>query len=249
MKLKNIVPPALSKITLSLLFVSGVSMASETFGSGEYRFGPDTSENFACEMAEIKAKENAISNFLGETVEFSSQRSCINAHCDFNDQIVLDSKGVIKSVSSLHKTVLVREGYKNCVVKVKADVVEIKSNIKFRVDGKLDYFYGDLVDFSLMSNKPGHVYIFNYFSGEYTHIINAQIFRQNTAIPINQLTAYLPKYLDYSKELMVFVFTEKPIRQIKYKYAANEMKNMILSIPVESRKVVYRYLTIRRKVK
>ena len=38
-------------------------------GIGEYRYGPDTTENFACEMAEERAKEDAILKYSGELIE------------------------------------------------------------------------------------------------------------------------------------------------------------------------------------
>jgi hypothetical protein len=237
------------KLSIKLLFgCLTTPLAFAATGIGEYRFGPDTTENYACEMAEIRAKENAISNYLGETIESNTIDSCVNKHCIFEDQTFLNSKGYIKNVSNFYKSVNTHEGYKSCVVKITANVDKIKSNIKFNVNGKLDYVYGERMDLSFVTNKPGYVYVFNYFGHEYSYILNSQIFRPNDEIKLNQLTAQLPKYLDFSKELLVFVFAEKPIENIRGKYTANELKNVISSIPIETRSVVYRYFTIKRKI-
>jgi hypothetical protein len=50
----------------TLLTISGVSSAKEVIGIGEYRYGPDTPQNLACELAEERAKENALSKFVYE---------------------------------------------------------------------------------------------------------------------------------------------------------------------------------------
>ncbi len=43
-----------------------LSSAHATTGTGEYFYGPDTSENIACQVAEDFARTDAIRNFLGE---------------------------------------------------------------------------------------------------------------------------------------------------------------------------------------
>ena len=53
-------------IAITLLTISGVSSAKEVIGIGEYRYGPDTPQNLACELAEERAKENALSKFVYE---------------------------------------------------------------------------------------------------------------------------------------------------------------------------------------
>ena len=56
----------LSTYTALTLFSLNVGAVT---GIGEYRFGPDTAENLACEVAEDRAKQDALIKFNGQLVE------------------------------------------------------------------------------------------------------------------------------------------------------------------------------------
>ena len=65
----------LKKSLLCLLIATSVN-AKEVSGTGEFRFGPETAQNVACSLAEQKAKENAIANFVGEYIEHQTNQIC-----------------------------------------------------------------------------------------------------------------------------------------------------------------------------
>ena len=58
----------MKKTLLCLLMIPLFANAKETLGVGEYRYGPDTTQNFACQAAEEKAKEHAITRYVGEQI-------------------------------------------------------------------------------------------------------------------------------------------------------------------------------------
>ena len=53
-------------IPLVLMCSSGSAAAKVVTASGEYLFGPETSDNEACELARNKAKSLALSQVVGE---------------------------------------------------------------------------------------------------------------------------------------------------------------------------------------
>lgn len=54
----------------------GGAVAKVVPASGEYLFGPETSENEACELARNKAKSMALSQVVGEKVSSEEQLIC-----------------------------------------------------------------------------------------------------------------------------------------------------------------------------
>jgi hypothetical protein len=62
----------MKKLLLATLISTNAFAVS---GVGEYRYGPDTTENFACEMAEERAKSDAIVQYVGQLVEAQIKES------------------------------------------------------------------------------------------------------------------------------------------------------------------------------
>ena len=103
-------------------------------GVGEYRFGPDTTENLACEVAEDRAKQDALIKFNGQLVEAVIEENCQSEECRFNQQTFNKVEGYIKK-STAKRQVVTEQGYKVCVVTVEPDVQKLNNDIKFSIDG------------------------------------------------------------------------------------------------------------------
>jgi hypothetical protein len=238
----------MKKLLLISLLIPSLVFAS-VVGIGEYRYGPDTPENSACEFAEHRAREAAILKFFGEQIESFTRQDCVNGDCDFHDEIFRDVKGIIKKIISRQLQVIEKEGYRSCIVQIRAEVAPIENDLKFEVYGRLKYVHNETVDFSFVANKPGTVAFF-YFDGKdyktvYATLVNFPNTEQKIAPQKQKIVAQIKGNKFQTKELVAFLFTDVPI-ELKTKYTTLEMRNMISSIPASNRIVLYRYVTIVR---
>ena len=112
--------------------------ANAVTGVGEYRFGPDTTENMACEIAEDRAQQDALIKFNGQFIEAVIEENCQSEECRFNQQTFNKIDGYIKK-STAKRQVVIEQGYKVCVVTVNAEVEKLKNDIKFSIDGSFEY--------------------------------------------------------------------------------------------------------------
>jgi hypothetical protein len=218
-------------------------------GIGEYRFGPDTAENVACEFAEERAKEDALIKFVGEYVDSAIQEVCLSEDCKFNRQTYNKIEGNIKSISNVKKFIKTEQGYKTCIVTVNADVERFKNNIEFLIDGKFDLKDGEIVQFTGSSNQFGAVYMFNYYGGKYVRVVQQKVATkwQKFVLPSEpyRIKAQVPQGQVQSKELLLFLFVTNNV-SIKESYSDAEMKSVISQIPANERKVIIRHINIMR---
>lgn len=241
----------MKKLALSLLILASTSHAKEMVGIGEYRFGPDTPTNVACEMAEERAKENAIAKFSGEDIDAVTFADCHNESCDVQRETINRTKGYIKNV--LRKTQRTNEmqGYTSCVVTLFTEVEKVKDEIRLKLtDDSYNFKERDEVNFRAVPNKPGYLALYNYYNGVY-RIVDYQTVAQpekEVVIPSSRkrrIVATLPAGELQSKELVVFLYTENWV-DLKEVYTQAEYKNMLSKIPPHQRDVVNRYVYIVR---
>jgi hypothetical protein len=222
--------------------------ANATTGVGEYRFGPDTTENMACEIAEDRAQQDALIKFNGQFIEAVIEENCRSEDCRFNQQTFNKIEGYIKK-STAKRQVVIEQGYKVCVVTVKAEVEKLKNDIKFSVDGSFEYKDGDEIQFRGVSNNGGYVYLYNYYNGKYVKILR-KVATQNEEFVLPsesyRMKAELPKGTLQSKELLMFLFVNQDV-SMKDSYTDIEMKSAINQIPASNRRVITRYINILRK--
>ena len=235
----------LSTYTALTLFSLNVGAVT---GVGEYRFGPDTTENLACEVAEERAQQDALVKFNGQFVEAVIEEKCLSEECRFNQQTFNKVEGYIKK-STAKRQVVTEQGYKVCVVTVEADVQNLNNNIKFSIDGSFEYKDGDVIQFRGLSNVGGVVYLFNYYDGKYNKILR-NVTTQNTEFMLPsesyRMKAELPKGSMQSKELLMFLFVNQDV-SLKDSYTEMEFKSAINQIPASNRRVITRYINILRK--
>ena len=142
-----------------------------------------------------------------------------------------------------------QSGYTSCIVTVIADVERVKNNITIVFDE--DFFHikeNDEVKFKGKVNKVGYLTVFNFYEGIYSKIYTVNIASQTKDFVIpstntNKIVARLPDGKSQSKEMVTFLFTENVV-DMKSSYNQREMRNLIYSIPYESRKVINRYVNI-----
>jgi hypothetical protein len=222
--------------------------ANATTGIGEYRFGPDTTENMACEIAEDRAQQDALIKFNGQFVEAVIEENCLNGDCRFNQQTFNKVEGHIKKLTA-KRQVITEQGYKVCVVTINADVERVKNDIKFSIYGNFEYKNGEEIQFKGLSNYGGSVYLYNYYNGRYVKVL------RNVATPNNEfvlpseayrMKAVLPKGEVQSKELLLFLFVNQNVL-FGDSYTDIEMKSVINRIPASNRRVITRYINILRK--
>ena len=225
-----------------------VTNAFAVTGIGEYRYGPDTTENLACELAEERAKEDAIIKYVGQSVEAQIKEECMREKCVFHRDTFSELNGYIKSLTKKEIEKQLFPGYSACVVTIEAEVAGINNTIIFQVDGKFDVKHEEEMTFKLVSNRAGKVGMFNYHGNKYYKVQEAKFASQRTEIMLpydktKKLVAMVPDGQKQSKELVTFLFSEKDI-VFKNEYSTLEMKNLIASIPPMNRKVVNRYVNI-----
>ena len=235
----------MKKFLLSSLIVTN---AFAVTGIGEYRYGPDTAENLACELAEERAKEDAIIKYVGQSVEAQIKEECMREKCVFHRDTFSELNGYIKSLTKKEIEKQLFPGYSACVVTIEAEVAGINNTIIFQVDGKFDVRHEEEMTFKLVSNRAGKVGMFNYHGNKYYKVQEAKFASQRTEIMLpydktKKLVAMVPDGQKQSKELVTFLFSEKDI-VFKNEYSSLEMKNLIASIPPMNRKVVNRYVNI-----
>ena len=239
---------SVKKLLLISALVPSLTFAS-TVGIGEYRFGPDTAENAACEFAEHRAREDAILQFFGEQFESITMQDCKDEDCEFHNQIFSEVKGIVKKIINRQRQIIKEEGYKNCIVSIEAEVEKINNTIRFDVHTKTSFVEGENVDFTFVTNRPGTILVYSFDDGNYYALDRATIQRQKELnLPSEKrIVATLKPNQYQSKDLVAFIFTEENL-DFKGKYTANEMRNMLSSLDASKKRVVYRYVTIVRNV-
>lgn len=234
-----------------LVFLLAFNTAhAATIGIGDYRFGPETPQNFACKMAEDRAKEHAITRYLGESVDTVSFEHCKNGECVFQKDTINESKGVVKNIVDKKVQIVEKPGYLNCIVTIQAEVVKVTNNIRFVIfDENLNFKENQEVKFSGISNRVGQVVVFNFYNGNYYKIYDYNIASQNEKFMLpssdRKLIAKLPTGESQSKELVTFAFFEGAVK-VKESYTQKEFREFFASVPFDSYRVVNRHVNIMR---
>lgn len=219
-------------------------------GVGEYRYGPDTTENFACELAEERARDDAVVQYVGQLVEAQIKEVCTRNDCVFHRDTFSEFSGHIRKVKNKTVEKKVFDGYSSCIVTIEADVSKVNNTIRFEVTGNFDLRHEDGVQYTVVSNKTGKLAIFNYRGNRYVKIHEVNIASKNRQVVLpydntKRFVARVPEGKKESKELLTFIFTETDV-EYRNDYSSFEMKNMIASIAPSDRKVINRYVNIVR---
>jgi hypothetical protein len=234
---------------MTLLCVSNLAHAERVSGTGEYSFGPDTAENVACRIAEEKAKQNAIANFVGELVEAAQNESCKDEKCTTLSTLYTEVSGEIKTIYKRDKQVYPDRNRQVCEVDIVAEVEKITSTIKFHVEGKNQLKVGERCVFQAVSGLTGTVGVFNLVDKKYQLVYTDKVLEINKQVQIPsaryKMQAELPNGKSHSNELLVFLFTDKNLT-FKSQYSTMEFDSLIKDIPFSNRKIVNHHVSIER---
>ena len=232
------------------LLCTSIAHAERVSGTGEYSFGPDTAENVACRLAEEKAKQNAIANFVGEMIEAAQNENCKDEKCTTLSTLYTEVSGEIKTVYKRDKQVYPNRDRQVCEVDIDVDVQKITNTMKFHVEGKNQLKAGERFTFQAVSGITGTVGIFNLVDKEYQMVYTDKVLETNKQIQIPsakyKLQAELPNGKSHSNELLVFLFTDKNLT-FKPRYSTMEFDSLIKDIPFNSRKVINHHVSIERQ--
>ena len=157
----------------SALAILTPAKAEERDVTGEFLFGPETSESEACEAAEQKAKQEALRQVLGERFSVSEQLSCRegkavtdNTDCVYNTFLWSEIDGDIKQAQRVSGPYVFETiGAKRCVVKMKVEVVKpaLSADPGFDLQVRLNairFKAGDALSFLITPSAPMHLTIF-----------------------------------------------------------------------------------------
>lgn len=238
----------MKKLLLISLFIPTI-VFSKTIGIGEYRYGPETSKNMACELAEDRARENAIKKYVGEQIESVVSENCQSDECDFRKDTYNYFEGRIKNVSDIKQKTIEHVGYTSCIVTIVAEVEKVVNKIQIEFSEKSFILKnGEEIKFKGSANEVGQLSVFNFYDDKYHKIYTSNIATKYEEFVIpssnkNRIVARLNHGEQQSKELVMFLFSKKEI-SLKSVYSKTEMKNLISSIPFDQRKVVSQHLSI-----
>ena len=242
----------MKKALLSLALIPILAQAKISVGVGEYRYGPDTPQNIACKMAEESAKENAVTKFLGEDIEFSIFQKCSEKDCELQKDTFNDVKGYIKQVHNKQERKIEMQGYTSCIVTIRADVDRLKNEIKLNLtNDSFQFKMNDEIVFRGVVNKTGNLAIYNLYENNYKKVYEEKITAINKEFMLpsskNRIVAKLPDDKLQSKEVIMFIFTENDL-VFRDNLTELEMKSFITSIPSHQRQIVNRYVYIMRNM-
>ena len=227
-----------------------LSSAQATTGTGEYFYGPDTSENIACQVAEDFARTDAIRNFLGEEFQSSVSEQCFNTECFLAQETSSSIIGTIKKVNKKEVNKTTADGKMICTVTLDAEVEKLENDIFFNVWTEQSFFkHGDEVKYYAMTNKPGFITVFNYYDKKFNKILTKKVTNFKDEFPLLEknhvMVAQVPKGKTVSNERLVFIFTELDTES-KSVYTDYEMQKFLKTLPVTKRRVMYKVAQIVR---
>ena len=254
--------------TMLFLIVSlGDARAKVVPASGEYLFGPETSENEACELARNKAKSMALSQVVGEKVSVEDQLICnltagksADYRCESNNITWSMIDGDIRSVKNEVKKIEVLDGAKACIVSLEADIIEPtkKPDPNFDFSAKLNksvFTVGEDMLLELEGSEPAHLVVFNWLPNQgnevirivpYTNDPNVNSFHL-TKGDSNKIFRKFPLEVHwsdaYSKnkkfvdEWLIIIATKKPYKWLSI-YDFEKFKERLREIPIDERRIV-----------
>jgi len=239
----------LSKLIFSLFFSANVTAAT---GYGEWHFGPDVSENYACKKAESLARIDAIRSVLGENIFVDEFQQCKDVNderkCALDTAIFSMTDSYVKKITQLKREVSNSMGQKVCTVEVDVKVTNERPSIDAFVDGRFMYKSGESMQFKMATNEPTKVYMFHVEGKKATMMWPTYVGTNNKVA--NELTVPTQGYKMIARaskfdESIVFVFSNAELNFMR-DYDVNDLNTKLLSIPIKDRRIIRRNLVIEQ---
>lgn len=236
------------KKLLVLLFVLVCLPVHSNTGHGEYRFGPDLSENFACDIARQRAMEDLVLKQSGELIDRIIEQNCENEECLTQRQFFSHMEAYVRSFIERSREVETRYGYRVCKVSVTGDVRKKATDVNFIVNGSFTRSHNERFTFNVTTNKPrGDLFVFNLYNDKYKKVYVARQLKgfDETKVPYKgSFRAVLPEGQQLSQEMFLFLFVTNEVN-VKDEFTISEMNLFLASLDPSTRKAYRRFLTIR----
>ena len=244
----DILPFSLASLVFSVVTHTTVAAT----GTGEWHFGPDVSENFACQKAETLARIDAIRSVIGENIfvdefyqcrEMNDERKCASDTAMFS---MTDS--YVKKISARKREVRPSYNGKVCTVDLDVLVTKERPKIDAFVDGRFMYKSGESMQFKMATNEPSKVYMF-HIEGKKATMMWPTFVGTNNKVA-NELTVPTQGYKMIARagrfdESIVFVFSNAELNFMR-DYDVNDLNAKLLSIPITDRRIIRRNLVIEQ---
>jgi hypothetical protein len=165
----------LTKVALmfGIAIFANISNAKQVVAKGEYLFGPQMSEAEACEVAEIRAKENALKQTYGEQFSADSNLICDDSNkdvknaCRIERHLLSTIDGEIDQIIEIDQRIEKRYGVTACIVTITARISNNNSliNSKNHFSASLNrsiYRQGESLELTIEPTKPIYLVIFSF---------------------------------------------------------------------------------------
>ncbi len=233
---------------------------------GTYLFGPEMSENDACQKAERRAKEKALKEVTGEKISSEDNMVCSemkdNAECSLNRFTWSTIDGLIRKTRNKEVNIVSSVGgYKECRVSMDVDVgvgtgaPDPGFDISVRLN-RSTFRDGESLRISLSPTQPMYVSIFQYLpydkaERQVTRIFpnifdEASLFDKPGTVPTPEgsrkydMRIGFPKGLNQARDLvdeyLMVVGTRNSIT-FRDTYSLEEFNSILLEIPLRDRRI------------
>lgn len=256
-----------ASVLVFVLLGTNTAFAEWVDGRGERMFGPDISENEACEYAMKRARKDAIRKVTGEKLTGEDLMVCQeqkdDASCILNRLTWITTDGVIRDIRNKHRQIAkTSTGHQTCVVTLQADVVvaEGKPDPGFDMSVKLNqrtFRDRETLKISVAPTQPMYLTVFQWLPYEkaerqVTRIFPNKfdpgiLFKEKGTIPTkaNQskydMEIRFPKGVKKRKKLvdeyLMLVGTRKRIT-FRKSFSYEEFNKRLLEIPLSERRTI-----------
>ena len=163
------------------MFVTFSANAEETVSvEGQYSYGPDISDNIACERALIIGKNEAIRRVSGESISNDTIENCVQSNCRLYEKTwsSLGNNSVIKGISNFKKNIVEEVGTNTCKVTFDAEIVVIKESENkdfyittnfgnkkkvFKASSSKNAKDGDTLKIKITLSQPAYLYVYGWY--------------------------------------------------------------------------------------
>jgi hypothetical protein len=242
---------SLSFVSMAFALITNTASTAAT-GTGQWYYGPDTSENVACARAEQLAKADAVRNVIGEAIFIDEFSNCSEvkgeAKCRYESSIFSVTDSYIRKSTITERTIGTSLNRNVCTVEVNVKVTNDKPKIDANVNGRFFYKEGETMSWDLKTSDPTKVYIYHIEGNKATMMWPTFVGTNNSVA--NELTVPTPGYKFKARagrltESLVFVFTNEKINLMR-NYELDDLNSKLLSIPISERRIVRRNLVIEQ---
>jgi hypothetical protein len=168
---------AITALILILGLACFSANAKELNESGEFIFGPQVSQQDACDAAEKRAINAAIRKINGESINAEEQSSCKeetdvknkkeNYQCVFNQNTWSQLDGIVRKKYNRTEEINTIEGAKVCKVTLTVDIEQpaeqpdVNFNFTYEINKKM-FRDGETIQFSIKPSMAMYINIFSY---------------------------------------------------------------------------------------